>query len=65
MLRLFLFSKSVEILGATRAALAVTAVPVVTVLRGIPLLSEVPTPVEWAGVALAMAGMGAALWRRT
>jgi drug/metabolite transporter (DMT)-like permease len=62
-LSLFLFSKAVETLGATRAALAVTAVPVITALGGIALLAEVPTPAEWAGVALAVLGMGTALWR--
>jgi drug/metabolite transporter (DMT)-like permease len=62
-LSLFVFSKAVEMLGATRAAVAVTAVPVITVLGGIALLSEFPAPAEWAGLGLAVLGMGAALWR--
>jgi len=61
---LYVYSKAVEALGATGAALAATAVPIVTVLGAIPLLGEVPTRLEWAGVALSVLGMSAALaWK--
>ena len=62
---LFVYSQAVSSLGATTVALATAAVPPVTVLGAIPLLGEWPGALEWAGVALALAGMTAALHQPT
>jgi drug/metabolite transporter (DMT)-like permease len=58
---ILLYSKAVTALGATTTALAITAVPVLTVLGAIPLLSELPSAQTSIGAALATAGMMVAL----
>jgi drug/metabolite transporter (DMT)-like permease len=58
---LFLYTESVAILGAARAALFLPLVPVVTALAGSALLGEHASPLEIAGMALAIIGMVVAL----
>jgi drug/metabolite transporter (DMT)-like permease len=58
---LFLYTESVAILGAARAALFLPLVPVVTALSGAALLGEHASPLEIAGMALAIIGMVVAL----
>lgn len=62
---LFLYTQAVAILGAGRAALFLPLVPVVTALSGTLLLGERPSPVEIAGMALAITGMLIALRARS
>ncbi|MDP3601420.1 MAG: DMT family transporter [Bosea sp. (in: a-proteobacteria)] len=61
---LFLYTKSVELLGAGRATLFLPLNPVVTALAAILLLGEYPSPVEIAGMVLVIAGMSVALRAR-
>lgn len=58
---LFLYTKAVAILGAARAALFLPLVPIVTALAGAALLGERASPLELAGMALAVVGMVTAL----
>ncbi|MGO4264186.1 EamA family transporter, partial [Lysobacter sp. TAB13] len=62
---LFLYTQAVAILGAGRAALFLPLVPVVTALSGALLLGERPSPIEIAGMALAITGMLIALRARS
>lgn len=58
---LFLYTQSVAILGAGRAALFLPLVPVITALAGAILLGEQASTLEIAGMALAVIGMVVAL----
>lgn len=58
---LFLYTQSVAILGAGRAALFLPLVPVITALAGAILLGEQASALEIAGMALAVIGMVVAL----
>lgn len=58
---LFLYTKSVQLLGAARATLFLPLNPVVTALAGVALLGEYPSAVEVAGMLLVIAGMSVAL----
>lgn len=58
---LFLYTQSVAILGAGRAALFLPLVPVITALAGAFLLGEQASTLEIAGMALAVTGMLVAL----
>lgn len=58
---LFLYTRSVAILGAGRATLFVPLVPVVTAGAAILLLGEWPTRLETLGMAVAVTGMVVAL----
>ncbi|MEO0391525.1 MAG: DMT family transporter, partial [Pseudomonadota bacterium] len=51
------FSKAVVLLGASKAGLFPSLVPVIAVILGVPLLDEVPTAVQTVGVALASIGL--------
>lgn len=62
---LFLYTRTVILLGAARATLFLPLNPVVTVLAGIALLGEYPTGVELAGMVLVMVGMTVALQARS
>ncbi len=64
-LALFLYTRSVAVLGAARAALFLPLVPVVTALSGMALLGETASGLEIAGMALAIAGMVVALRARS
>ncbi|MEQ1890334.1 MAG: DMT family transporter [Alphaproteobacteria bacterium] len=49
---LFLFSYGVGILGPQRAVLGIATVPVIAALMAIPMLGELPAPIQWLGIAL-------------
>ena len=51
------FTKAVQLLGAGRAALFPALVPAATLVIGIPVTGEVPSPVDWAGMAVASLGL--------
>ncbi|PTM42458.1 DMT family transporter [Bosea sp. 124] len=61
---LFLYTKTVQLLGAARATLFLPLNPVVTVLAGVLLLGEYPSALEIAGMLLVIAGMSVALRTR-
>jgi drug/metabolite transporter (DMT)-like permease len=44
------FNRGIHILGASRAGAMTPLVPVLATLLAIPILGEVPTPLEWTGV---------------
>ncbi|MEM8773627.1 MAG: DMT family transporter [Pseudomonadota bacterium] len=52
-----LFSLSANHLGATGTAAFSAAVPASAALLGVPVLGEVPTVLEWAGIALVSIGL--------
>lgn len=60
---IFVYSKAVAILGTTETAFFTAAVPGVTALAAIPLLSEWPSFVAWTGVAIVTSGMFVAIAR--
>ncbi|HVO15043.1 MAG TPA: DMT family transporter [Alphaproteobacteria bacterium] len=58
------YTAAVKVLGAQRAALTTALVPACVALLGIPLLGEIPTAAEVAGVVAVTLGMPFALgWR--
>jgi len=61
---LFLYAKTVQLLGAARATLFLPLNPVITALAGIALLGEIPPAAEIAGMLLVIAGMSVALRAR-
>ena len=61
---LFLYTKTVEWLGASWATLFLPLNPVIAMLAAILLLGEYPSPVEVAGMVLVIAGMSVALRAR-
>ena len=54
---LFFYTYAARALGATPASLFMPLIPVVAVLLGIPILAEVPSPVQFAGILMVSAGM--------
>lgn len=54
---LFLFAYGVGILGPQRAVLGVATVPVIAALMAIPMLGEMPAPLQWLGIALVAGGV--------
>jgi drug/metabolite transporter (DMT)-like permease len=58
---LLLYTRSVAILGAARGAVFAALVPTFSLLIAIPLLHELPTHLQLAGVLLVTAGMAFAL----
>jgi drug/metabolite transporter (DMT)-like permease len=54
---IFVYTRAVSALGASETALFTAAVPCVTTIAAIPLLSEVPNSAALAGVAVVTAGM--------
>ncbi|MEY9362462.1 drug/metabolite transporter (DMT)-like permease [Bradyrhizobium yuanmingense] len=56
-LAVILFSISVRILGPTPSAGLAAAVPASATLLAIPILGEVPTTIEWIGIAIVTAGL--------
>jgi len=60
---IFVYTRAVAALGAAETALFTAAVPCVTTLAAIPLLSEVPNVAGVAGVATVTAGMIIAMRR--
>jgi drug/metabolite transporter (DMT)-like permease len=61
---LFLYARSVVLLGPARAALFLPLVPGVTALAGVVWLGETPSLSEVAGMVIVMAGMALALVRK-
>ena len=55
------YTRAVAALGASETALFTALVPCVTTLTAIPLLSEWPTQLGWAGVGVVTFGMLVAL----
>ncbi len=56
-LALFLYTYASRTLGPTRASMFMPLIPVVAVLLGIPVLDEVPTLVQLAGILMVSAGL--------
>lgn len=54
---LFLFARSIAILGASAGAAFGACVPVLAALLGIPILGEWPAPMDWLGILAATAGV--------
>jgi drug/metabolite transporter (DMT)-like permease len=51
------FSRSVQILGAARASVFPALVPVSATLLGIPIVGEIPTAMQGAGLAIVSLGL--------
>jgi drug/metabolite transporter (DMT)-like permease len=62
---IFVYTRAVAALGAAETALLAAAVPCITTLVAIPLLSEIPTAAALAGVGVVTAGMVIAQGWRT
>jgi drug/metabolite transporter (DMT)-like permease len=60
---LLLFTKTVELLGASRAALFASMVPGLAVLTAIPVLSEIPNALQWTGLIVISLGLALSLIR--
>ena len=54
---LFLLTYAIENLGAQQASLFSPLIPVLATLMAIPLLSEIPSFVQWAGIIFVVVGM--------
>lgn len=63
-LAVVLFTLAALHLGATATAGFSAAVPAGATMLAIPVLGEVPTPLEWGGVALVTAGLALLVLRR-
>ncbi|WP_366655659.1 DMT family transporter [Fodinicurvata sp. EGI_FJ10296] len=57
---LLLMARTVQTLGATTTAVFMAGVPPLSGLLSIPVLGEVPGPLEWAGMALTAVGIALA-----
>jgi drug/metabolite transporter (DMT)-like permease len=51
------FNHGVRILGASHASVFIPLVPVLSTLLAIPILHEIPSALEWAGVAAVSSGV--------
>ncbi|NQV57919.1 MAG: DMT family transporter [Rhodospirillales bacterium] len=56
-----LYMRAIPVLGAARTALSVAMVPVLATLLAVPLLGEIPAPVEIAGIVIVLFGIAAAV----
>jgi drug/metabolite transporter (DMT)-like permease len=54
---LYLYARSIALLGAAKATLFLPLVPVATAVAGAVLLAENPSPAELAGMAIVVTGM--------
>lgn len=61
---IFVYTRAVAALGASETALFTALVPCATTLAAVPLLSEWPTHLAWAGVGVVTVGMLVALQPR-
>jgi len=67
---LITYMRAIALLGASSAGACVPTAPVVVALLAIPILGEVPGPLEWTGILTVLAGVLAAsgsleqLWRK-
>jgi drug/metabolite transporter (DMT)-like permease len=57
LLALIGWNRSLALLGPTRLAPFASLVPVLTLIAAIPILGEIPTPIEWAGTFLISLGV--------
>jgi len=55
-----LFTACVELIGPVRAAMFIPLMPITTAVAAAFMLSEWPQPLEWAGMAIVLAGMALA-----
>jgi drug/metabolite transporter (DMT)-like permease len=62
---LVLFSRAIRVLGVSSASLFMPLVPVFGVLLGVPVLGEVPAPVQLVGMAGVTVGIALAAARRS
>jgi drug/metabolite transporter (DMT)-like permease len=60
-LAIYLFTRTVMLLGASRAAVFPALVPAVTLLIGIPTISEVPSLIQLAGLVIVGVGFRLAM----
>ncbi|MGH0002204.1 DMT family transporter [Pseudovibrio ascidiaceicola] len=51
------FAKSVQILGAAQAAMFPALVPVFALIIGVPLTGEIPSVIQWSGLATVGVGL--------
>jgi drug/metabolite transporter (DMT)-like permease len=51
------YTHAIRVLGVSRAVLFPAAVPAVSVLIGIPVLGEIPSSMQWLGLALVTIGL--------
>jgi drug/metabolite transporter (DMT)-like permease len=58
---LFAYSRAVQLLGASRAAVFSAFAPIASILIGVVLVGEIPTALQWLGLVIASAGMIAIL----
>ena len=63
-LAVMIFAAMAFHLGATPTAAVSASVPAAAAMLAIPVLGEVPTPLEWAGIATVTAGLGLVLRNR-
>ena len=61
---MLLFTRAVELIGPVRAAMFVPVMPLTTAVVGALVLDEWPQAMEWAGMAVVIAGMALALGGR-
>ena len=63
-LALFSYSIAVRTLGAAKAAIFPALAPAAAILIGIPLVGEVPTALQWLGLAIVSTGLVIAVTSR-
>ena len=54
---IFTFNRAVSLLGSAAATAIVALIPAVASLLAIPVLGEIPTALEWAAIAIIVAGV--------
>ncbi len=59
-----IYSRAIALIGPSLSSLFSAFIPALVIVMAIPLLGEMPAPLEWAGMALATCGMVLALARR-
>jgi drug/metabolite transporter (DMT)-like permease len=64
-LALFAYSIAVRTLGAARSAIFPALAPAAAILIGIPLVGEIPTALQWLGLAIVSTGLVIAVTSRT
>jgi drug/metabolite transporter (DMT)-like permease len=60
---LWLWGWAVKKVGAANAGRFPPLIPVIGTLSAIPLLGELPGPLQWAGIALIVAGLAISAWK--
>jgi len=54
---LLCYNRAIPLLGATTSSAFLPLIPVIATLAAMPVLKEIPQPLEWLGIALASAGV--------